>query len=92
VHDNLSLVDYLQFGLLMGFAPGTYPRAAWLNRILAPCYLMLGERLAAQRALHALRESCPAITVAQVVAAMPKGVTSHRLVIADGLSSLGLPP
>jgi hypothetical protein len=38
-----------------------------------------------------LRDSCPAITVTQVVAASSKGIPYHGLVIADGLSRRSLP-
>ncbi|MEO3475792.1 helix-turn-helix domain-containing protein [Roseomonas sp. CAU 1739] len=83
---------YPEAAMSMRKALALNPRAMWLNRILAPCYLMLGEHMAARRALQELRESCPAITLTLVVAALPRGIPSHGMVIADGLSRLGLPP
>ncbi|MEJ1938850.1 tetratricopeptide repeat protein, partial [Nostoc sp. NIES-2111] len=49
--------QYPEAAMSMRRALALNPRATWLNRILAPCYLMLGERVAAERALRALRES-----------------------------------
>ena len=71
------------------------PGAVWLNRVLAPCYLALGEREAARASLDRLRRAYPAITVEGVVSNLPRfcegrarGADSP---IPDGLARLGLP-
>ncbi|MGG5817507.1 helix-turn-helix domain-containing protein [Falsiroseomonas sp. HW251] len=84
--------QYAEAAVALRRALALNPRMAWVNRILAPCYLMLGEGAAARLGLRALREDCPMITVRQVVAALPTGMPAQGLVVADGLSRLGLPP
>ena len=71
------------------------PGAVWLNRVLAPCYLALGERQAAARSLDRLRRAYPGITLTRVEAALPGSGearcddTQSRLL--EGLTALGLP-
>jgi AraC-like DNA-binding protein/tetratricopeptide (TPR) repeat protein len=67
------------------------PGTAWVNRCLAVAYARIGEHQAANRALEALRQYKPDITVGNVVSAMhfPPDFISR---IANGLSDLGLPP
>jgi TolB-like protein/AraC-like DNA-binding protein/tetratricopeptide (TPR) repeat protein len=71
------------------------PGAAWLHRVLAPCYIALGERRAAEAALDQLRQAYPAITVERVMSGLPTfcGEQARRAdgPIPDGLAALGLP-
>jgi adenylate cyclase len=67
------------------------PGTSWANRSLSVSYARLGERLKALESLDALRRFCPDVTVGQVVAAVPFG-TDFLNRLADGLSTLGLPP
>jgi adenylate cyclase len=72
------------------------PGAVWLNRVLAPCFLAIGEQQAAARALDLLRRAYPGITLRRVETALPGvgearyGETQYRLL--EGLTALGLPP
>lgn len=71
------------------------PRAMWLHRVLAPCYIALGERRAASTAIHRLRDAYPAITVERVMSGLPTfcGDAARKAdgPIPDGLAALGLP-
>lgn len=71
------------------------PAAVWLNRVLVPCYLALGNRPAAYASLDRLRQAYPAITVDHIAMTLPwfcegraRGADGP---IMDGLASLGLP-
>jgi adenylate cyclase len=71
------------------------PGALWLNRVLVPCYLALGDRPAARASLDRLRQAYPAITVDRIAMTLPwfcegraRGADGP---IMDGLASLGLP-
>ncbi|HYF08599.1 MAG TPA: helix-turn-helix domain-containing protein [Acetobacteraceae bacterium] len=70
------------------------PRAVWLNRMLVPSYLLLGEQGAAREALRQLRVTYPAITADQIIAGLPRrsdGLLWHDSLVMDGLARLGLP-
>ena len=67
------------------------PSTVWVNRTLAVSYARMGERIAAQDLLEALRRYCPDLTIAQIVGALPfrRGFMDR---VAEGLDDLGLPP
>jgi tetratricopeptide (TPR) repeat protein len=71
------------------------PGAVWLNRVLAACYVALGERQAARAALDRLRQAYPGITVERIVAGLPHICDGRERgsdgPIPDGLAALGLP-
>jgi adenylate cyclase len=71
------------------------PGAVWLNRLLVPCYIGLGEREAARRALDRLRRAYPEVTVGHITGSLPAICVGRRREadgpVADGLSALGLP-
>jgi adenylate cyclase len=72
------------------------PGAVWLNRVLAPCYLALGQRQAAAASVEQFRRAYPGITLARVMAVLPGnceggwGGEAERRVL-DGLAALGMP-
>jgi adenylate cyclase len=72
------------------------PGAVWLNRVLAPCHLALGERAAARAAVERLRRAYPDVTVGRVLADLPRLCEGRAREadgpIPDGLAALGLPP
>lgn len=93
---HYSAGRYAEAASWIGRALAGNPSAVWLNRVLAPCYLALGERQAAGAALERLRHAYPAITVERVVSGLPTfcGDQARRAdgPIPDGLAALGLPP
>jgi tetratricopeptide (TPR) repeat protein len=79
----------------IGRALAENPGATWLNRILAPAYLALGEREAAGAALDRFRRAYPAMTLEGVVSHLPQVCEGRARgadgPIPDGLAKLGLP-
>jgi tetratricopeptide (TPR) repeat protein len=71
------------------------PGAVWLNRVLVPCYLALGDRSAAYASLDRLRQAYPAITVDGIARNLPLSCEGRARgadgPIMNGLASLGLP-
>jgi AraC-like DNA-binding protein/tetratricopeptide (TPR) repeat protein len=71
-------------------ALGEQPKATWLNRFLAPAWLLGGDRDAGRESLHALSCSFPELTISQVMTGLPH---TPRFLdpIAEGLAGLGMP-
>ena len=72
------------------------PGAVWLNRVLAPCYLALGDRQAAAASVEQFRRAYPAMTLARLMRELPRsceggwgGEVESR--VLDGMTSLGMP-
>lgn len=68
-----------------------HPSSRWIHRTLCPAYVLSGNKIEARRSLHALRQTYPDLTMADLQLGLPPLPQFYCDLLLDALSSVGLP-